>query len=75
MGNLLFHVGTNIVLQSVSTHKQKYIPANPDQESSTYQISCISFNERKGLLAVSTEQFKSTIFIWNIHAKICVSQF
>ena len=75
MGNLIFNVGTNIILQSIATNKQKYIPANPQPNSSTYQISCIAFNLKNGLLAISTQQFKSSVFIWNIHAKICTSQF
>jgi hypothetical protein len=75
MDNLLYHVGTSIVIENISNKNQKYIPSNSNCNSPSYQISCISFNKKKNLLAIATEQLQSNIFIWNIHAKICVSEF
>lgn len=54
MGNLLYHAGTNIILQSTTNKTQKYIPANSNPKSTTYQISCIAFNKKKNLLAIAT---------------------
>ena len=54
MGSLIFHVGTNIVLQSTLNKRQQYIPISPNPKAATYQISYISFNLKKGLLAVAT---------------------
>ena len=74
--NLVFHVGTNAILQNTSVaSEQKYISVSAEPNASTYQISCLAVSKVGGLLAVSSEKLESDILVWDMSTKICLAQF
>lgn len=70
--NLIYTLGPNIVVQDPNNpFNQEIIPVNPNPSNSP-EISAFAFNGT--YLIASTQEELSTIYIWNILTKTCLSQ-